>query len=88
MRTSCVLPIHFSDISPRKESLSSKCKQEFHRKLCPAWEGISVNHITATVRANKSLIFAHRLLILYTCTKICENISKGFRVFKRTQSAN
>ena len=45
-------------------------------------------HITATVKANEFLIFAQRLMILYICTKICKNISKGFRVIERTQSAH
>ena len=44
-------------------------------------------HITATVTAIEFLIFAHRLMILYICTKICKNISQGFRVVERTQSA-
>ena len=44
-------------------------------------------HVIATVRANEFLIFAHRLMILYICTKICENISKCFRVIEGTQSA-
>ena len=29
---------------------------------------------------------AHHLIILYTCTKFQENISKGFRVIKRTHT--
>ena len=44
-------------------------------------------HTVATVTANEFLIFAHRLMLLYICTKICENISKCFRVIVRTQSA-
>ena len=39
-------------------------------------------HIIATVTANEFLTIAHRLVILYTCTKICKNISKGFRVIE------
>ena len=37
-------------------------------------------HTIATVTAYEFLIFAHRLMILYICTKICENISKCFRL--------
>ena len=44
-------------------------------------------HIIATVTTNEFVIFAHCLMILYICTKICENISNGFRVIERTQSA-
>ena len=32
-------------------------------------------------------MFAHCLMILCICTKICENILKCFRVIERTQSA-
>ena len=44
-------------------------------------------HTIATIRANEFLILAHCLMILYICTKICENISKCFRIVERTQSA-
>ena len=36
--------------------------------------------IIATATANEFLIFTYRLVVLCICTKICENISKGFRV--------
>ena len=34
------------------------------------------------------LISAHRLMMLYICTKFRENISKGFKVFERTRFPN
>ena len=44
--------------------------------------------ITATATANEFLMFTHRLVVLCICTKICENISKGFRVIDGWMTCN
>ena len=57
--------------------------------VAPGKERVNDMYIIARVIANEFLIFAHCLIIIYICTKICENtgISKGFRIIERTQSA-
>ena len=37
--------------------------------------------IQKTVSGVMFLFFAHHLILLYICTKFCENISKGFRSY-------
>ena len=58
-------------------------KQEYRQRLCHAWEEPCVNDVIATVTANEFFISAHHLMILYICTNICKNISKGFGFTER-----
>ena len=57
--------------------VTPKAMSRLERTMCQG-------HVIVTVTANEFLIFSHCLMILYICTKICETISKGFRVIERT----
>ena len=78
--------INTTSLSSDNNALLTCNKNSTEGYVAPRKEHVSV-YIIATVRANEFLIFAHHLMILYICTKICENISKCFRVIERAQSA-
>ena len=66
--------IKMGHVGSKIRSLGQFLEQEFSQRLCCTWEEhLSVTYIIATVTANEFLIFTHCLMILYICTKICEN---------------
>ena len=58
-----------------------------HSGDCFGSDKNSAKGYVAPGKDNVFFICAHRLMILYMCTKICKNISKGFRIIELTQFA-